>query len=88
MMRRNPTLIIRFSATRYRGTIGSQYANLIAGIDFLGPSGRAFSTVAAFPTACFLREERRDPGVIDEIACAAKSGEEEQVEEYAERGRV
>ena len=87
MMRRNPTLIIRFSPTRYRGTVGSQHANLIAGINFLGASGGAFSAVAAFPTTCFLRKERRDPGVVDEIAGAAEAGKEEQVEEYSGRGR-
>ena len=86
MMCRDPALIIGFSPTRHCWAISSQDADLITRINFLGAAGRALGAVSAFATTCLLRKKCRDPGVVDEITCAAETSEEEEVKEYPKNG--
>jgi hypothetical protein len=65
--------------------IGANDRDLVSGVDLLALAGGTASTLAAFAAAALLGEQGSDPGVIDEVADAAESGEEEKVEEDAVR---
>jgi hypothetical protein len=65
--------------------VGTNDGNLVSGVDLLALAGGTASTLAAFAAAALLGEQGSDPGVIDEVADAAESGEEEKVEEDAVR---
>ena len=83
VMRRDPTLIVGLRTRRNSRTIRSQDAHLVRRINLLGAASGALSTVAAFASTRFLREEGGDPGVVDEVACSGKDGQEEEVKEDA-----
>lgn len=85
MMCRDPALIIRCRARGHRRSIGSHDGNLVSGVDFLRLARRLLSTLAAFPSATLLWEERADPGAVNEVACASKGSTEKEVEKYAAR---
>jgi hypothetical protein len=57
--------------------------DLVGRVDLLGSLGRSLSALAALAAPLLLREQSRDPGVVDEVAGAAEGGEEEEVEEDA-----
>ena len=81
MPRRDPALIVCLGATRHRRAIGTNNANLIGVIDFLGTARGFLGTLAAFTAAALLGEEGGDPGAVNEVAGAGEGGEEEEVEE-------
>ena len=83
MSRRNPALVVCLGTGRNRGTVSTHNRNLIAGVDLLAALGGAFCTIATFAAARFLREERRDPGVVDEVDGGAEERCEEDVEKDA-----
>ena len=83
MMRRNPTLIISLSSARHRRSVSPQNTDLVRRVDFLASTGGTFGALAAFSVLSFLREECRDPGIIDEVASSGENGGEEEVEEDA-----
>lgn len=81
---RDPTLIIRLTPTRHRGTIRPSHAHLIGRIHFFRSCSRFPRARGVFPAAFLgLREEGCDPGVVDEVDGAGEEGEEEEVEEDA-----
>jgi len=70
----DPALVVGLRAARDSGTISANNADLVGGIDSLRTLGRALSALAALAAATLLREERRDPGVVDEVAGASERG--------------
>lgn len=86
MSLRDPTLVVRsgLSATRRGRAIRSSNPDLVRGIDLFAPRGRLPGPRGVFAAAAFLlREERGNPGAVDEIDSPREEGEEEEVEEYA-----
>lgn len=77
----DPALIVRLCATGDSWSVSTNNADLVGWVDFLRLSGRALGPLAAFAAATLLGKECRDPGVVDEVAGASKSGSEDQVEE-------
>lgn len=65
--------------------ISTNNGNLVGGVDLLSLAGGALGALAALAAALLLGEESGDPGVVDEVADAAEGGEEEEVEEDAEK---
>jgi hypothetical protein len=57
--------------------------DLVGRVDLLGSLRGSLSALAALTPPLLLREQSRDPGVVDEVAGAAEGGEEEEVEEDA-----
>ena len=83
--RRNPTLIVSLATSGDRGSISTNDRHLLRRVDLLRLAGRALSALAALAAATLLREECRDPGIVDEVAGAAEGCEKEEVEEDAAR---
>jgi hypothetical protein len=81
----NPRLIISLCAARDSWSIRTSNTNLIRRVDLLRALGRRLCALAAFAAAALLREERLEPGAVDEVACAAEDEAEEDVEEDAGR---
>jgi hypothetical protein len=81
----NPALVESTSL----GTSGDSRAisannrDLVGRVDLLSSLRRFLSALAALAAPLLLREQSRDPGVVDEVAGAAEGGEEEEVEEDA-----
>jgi hypothetical protein len=63
--------------------ISANNRDLVGRVDLLGSLGRSLSALAALAAPLLLREQSRDPGVVDEVASAAEGREEEEVEEDA-----
>ena len=57
--------------------------DLVGRVDLLGSLRGSLSALAALAAPLLLREQSSNPGVVDEVAGAAESGEEEEVEEDA-----
>jgi hypothetical protein len=57
--------------------------DLVGRVDLLGSLRGSLGALAALAAPLLLREQSRDPGVVDEVAGAAEGGEEEEVEEDA-----
>jgi hypothetical protein len=57
--------------------------DLVGRVDLLSSLRGSLSALAALAAPLLLREQSRDPGVVDEVAGAAEGGEEEEVEEDA-----
>ena len=70
-----------FRAGRDGGPVGTDDGHLRARIGLPAAAPRRLGPVAA--AATLLREQRRDPGAIDEVRRAAKGREEKQIEEDA-----
>ena len=85
MLRRDPALVVRLSSTRHGWPISAHNSHLIGRVNFLRATRRALGALATFTSASFLREQCRDPGVVDKVEGAEEDGEEEQVEEDAGR---
>jgi hypothetical protein len=83
----NPALIVCFCATCDSRAIRSNDARLIRWIDLLRTAGRTFRALAALASSFLLREECRDPGVVDEVDRPAEGCCEEEVEEDAVQRR-
>ena len=85
MLGGNPALVESTSL----GTSGDSRAisannrDLVGRVDLLSSLRRFLSALAALAAPLLLREQSRDPGVVDEVAGAAEGGEEEEVEEDA-----
>jgi len=82
---RDPALVVCLRTACDSRAVGSKDCHLIGGIYFLS-SERLPGAFAAFAPAGFLREEGRDPGVVDEVESAEEDGEEEEVEKNARIG--
>ena len=71
------------------GTGGDSWAicadnrDLVGRVDLLASTGGSLSALAALAAPLLLREQSSDPSVVDEVADATESGEEEEVEEDA-----
>ena len=63
--------------------IGANNRDLVSRVDLLGSLRGSLSALAALAAPLLLREQSRDPGVVDEVAGSAEGGEEEEVEEDA-----
>ena len=81
--RRDPTFIIGLASGGHSRAISTHDTNLLAWIHFLGTGGGALSSLAALAASLLLREESRDPGVVDKVAGAGEEAGEEEVEEDA-----
>jgi hypothetical protein len=57
--------------------------DLVGRVDLLGSLRGSLGALAALAAPFLLREQSRDPGVVDEVTGAAEGGEEEEVEEDA-----
>lgn len=77
----DPALIVSLRSTCDCWTICADDRYLLGRIHLLRSTARAFSTLTALPTALLLREQRRDPGSVDEKAKASEGRREEEVEE-------
>lgn len=86
MAGRDPALVKALRAGGDGGAVSANNGDLVGGVDLLGLAGRALSALAALAAAALLGEESGNPGVVDEVAGAAESGEEEEVEEDAVAG--
>lgn len=88
-MFRDPALIVsllRQGARRHGGAIASNDGDLVLRSDGLLRAARGtLGALAALAAAAGLREERLDPGLVDEVEGAGEGGEEEEVEEDATR---
>jgi hypothetical protein len=63
--------------------IGANNRDLVSRVDLLGSLRGSLGALAALAAPLLLREQSRDPGVVDEVAGATEGGEEEEVEEDA-----
>ena len=80
----DPALVVAgLGAARDGGAVGAHDRHLLGRVDLLALARGALGALAALAAAALLREERRDPGVVDEVAGAAEGGGEEEVEEDA-----
>lgn len=79
----DPALVVGLGAGGDGRAVGADDGHLVGRVDLLGLAGGALRALAALAAAALLREERRDPGVVDEVAGAAERGGEEEVEEDA-----
>ena len=81
----NPALVESTSlgTSRDSRAICANNGDLISRVDLLGSLRGSLSALAALAAPLLLREQSSNPGVVDEVAGAAESGEEEEVEEDA-----
>lgn len=79
----NPALVVGLRAGRDSRSVRPNHGYLIRRIDFLRATRGSFRPFPALSTTTLLWEQSTDPGVVDEIACAGESCEEEEVEEDA-----
>lgn len=82
----DPALIV-FGARCHSWAIFADDGSLINWVDGLGAARRFLRTLAAFAAALLLREESRNPGVVDEVAGPTEAGGEEEVQEDAVMGQ-
>lgn len=84
MLGRDPARIISFrTGSGDGGTVSADNGNLLGWVDLLGAAGRLLRTLTTLAAALLLREEGRDPGVVDEVDRAAEGAEENEVQENA-----
>ena len=85
----NPALVESTSlgASRDSRAICANDRDLFSRVHLLAALGGSLSALAALAASLLLREQSSDPGVVDEVADATETGEEEEVEEDAV-GRV
>jgi hypothetical protein len=81
MRRGDPALVVRLRTGGYSGAISTHDSDLVRGVDVLGPSGGLLGALAALATTLLLGEEGADPGVVDEVAGATESAEDDKVKE-------
>jgi hypothetical protein len=81
--RRNPALVVGLRARGDSRTISTNNGDLVGGVNLLASTGGPLRTLAALATALLLGEEGADPGIVDEVAGAAKGAEDDKVEEDA-----
>lgn len=81
----DPGLVVggRLGAARDGRTVGADDADLIGRVDLPAAARRGLGPFAALAAAAPLREQRRDPGAVDEVRGAAECGEQDQIEEDA-----
>jgi hypothetical protein len=77
----NPALIVRLRASSSRRSIRTRDANLIARVHLLASARGALSSFATLAAAPLLREECRDPRIVDEVYSSGESCREDEVEE-------
>jgi hypothetical protein len=82
MLRRDPASIECLGSSGDGRAVCSTDSNLLSGVDTFALCG-CFGTLAALSSASSLWEECLNPSAVDEVACAHKDGEEEEVEEDA-----
>lgn len=83
MLRRDPALVVSLGTGGDGGAVGADNADLVCGVDLLGAPGRCLCALAALATAALLREQCREPRVVDEVAGAGEGGGQDKVEEDA-----
>lgn len=79
----DPALIVGLGARRDSRTVSADNGNLVSRVDGLGALRRSLGALATLATALLLREQSRDPSVVDEVAGAGENGSENEVEEKA-----
>jgi hypothetical protein len=81
----NPALVenASLSTSSDSRAIRANNRDLVGRVDLLSSLRGSLSALAALAAPLLLREQSRNPGVVDEVAGAAESGEEEEVEEDA-----
>lgn len=80
---RNPTLVIGLGAGRHRWAVLPDDRSLIGWVDDLATTRGLLRALTALAATLLLREQRRDPGVVDEVTSSAETGCKEEVEEDA-----
>lgn len=80
---RDPRLIIALCASRDSRSVSANHRRLISRVDRLGATGGLLRALATLASALLLREQRCDPGIVDEVAGASECGREENVQEDA-----
>ena len=77
----DPALIVRLTRTRHRRSIRAHNPNLITRVHALCSREGFPRTIPSFALGTGLREERRDPGGVDEIKSRDEERGKEKVQE-------
>ena len=84
----DPALVVDLCATGDGRAVAAHDADLVGRVDPFAAARRLFGALAALALAALLREQRGDPGRVDEVGGAGEACKEEEVEEDAATGTL
>lgn len=76
----DPALVVGLGTRCHSRAILADDRSLVSGIDGLGAARRLLRALTALAASLLLREQRGNPGIVDEVAGAAKSSRQKQVQ--------